>query len=377
VDAERATRCGGILVSARVVLLPGDGIGPEVVAAAVRVLKTVCEARGVEVVLEEHLIGGCAVDATGGPLPDATRDACLYADAVLFGACGGPRWDNLRGEQRCEQGLLRLRKAMDVFANLRPVQVHPRLADRVSLRSDVVAGTDLVIVRELTGGAYFGEPRERTGTGADEVARDSIVYTAAEVERVARFAFELALGRRRDLTSVDKANVLITSQLWRDTVTAVAADYPRVALHHELVDSFAMHLVQQPRAYDVIVTENLFGDILSDESASLAGSLGLLPSASLGAAGAGLYEPVHGSAPTIAGTGVANPYGAILSAGLLLRHSLRRPDLDTAVGSAVGDCIEAGVLPADLGGSHGTDAIADAVCERALRRLDSGVPARA
>jgi 3-isopropylmalate dehydrogenase len=251
-----------------------------------------------------------------------------------------------------------------VFANLRPVRVHPRLIDRTPLRDGVVAGCDLVIVRELTGGAYFGEPRSRSGSGSAETARDSIVYSAHEVDRVARVAFELARSRRRHLISVDKANVLITSQLWRDRVTAVAAQFPDVTLEHRLVDSFAMDLIKRPTAIDVVVTENLFGDILSDEAAILAGSLGMLPSASLSDTGRGLYEPVHGSAPDIAGEGIANPYGAILSVVLMVRHSLHRDDLAGAIEAAVDDCIDAGVLGADLGGEYSSDAIADAVIQR-------------
>ena len=362
-------------MSANVVFIPGDGIGPEVAAVAQAVLQQVCSHAGVDLHVEHGLMGGRAIDETGSPLPDETRDACLRADAVLFGALGGPKWDHLRGEQRCEQGLLRLRKAMDVFANVRPVRVHPRLVDRTPLRRDVVEGTDMIIVRELTGGAYFGTPRERSGTGDAETARDSIVYTAAEVERVARVAFELARGRRRKLTSVDKANVLISSQLWRDTVVRVAADYPDVVLEHQLVDSFAMHLVQRPRDVDVVVTENLFGDILSDEAGVLAGSLGMLPSASLGAGGAGLYEPIHGSAPDIAGRGVANPYGAILSAALLLRHSLHRDDLARVVEQAVDDCISEDFLTPDLGGEHHTGEIGEAVQREVSRHLDTvGAP---
>ena len=358
-------------MSARIIVLPGDGVGPEVTAQALSVIELACDQAGIALDAREMLIGGRAVDETGSPLPDDTLDACKHADAVLFGACGGPRWDHLRGEQRCEQGLLRLRRGMDVFANVRPVRVYPRLSDLSPLRPSVVRGTDLVIVRELTGGAYFGEPRERTGSGDHEAARDSIVYTAAEVERVARVAFGLARTRRGHLTSVDKANVLITSQLWRDTMNAVAPDYPDVRLEHRLVDSFAMELVRRPAEIDVVVTENLFGDILSDESGVLAGSLGLLPSASLGVDNVGLYEPIHGSAPDIAGRGIANPYGAILSAALLLRHSLRRDDLGRAVEAAVDTCITEGVLGPDLGGAYGTEAIGDAVRRQVAQRLSA------
>ena len=356
---------------ARVVVLPGDGVGPEVTAEALAVLRLVCDRAGLGLEVREMPVGGRAIDETGTPLPDETLQAALDADAVLFGACGGPRWDHLRGEQRVEQGLLRLRRELVVFANVRPVRVHPRLADRSPLRPEVVRGTDLIIVRELTGGAYFGTPRERGGSGPGETARDSTVYTAAEVERVTRVALELARGRRKHLHSVDKANVLVTSQLWRDTVSRVAVDYPDVTVEHRLVDSFAMELVRAPAAVDVVVTENLFGDILSDESAVLAGSLGLLPSASLGTGTRGLYEPIHGSAPDIAGRGVANPYAAILSAAMLLRHSLRRDDLARLVETSVDDCISEDVLGPDLGGTLGTEAIGDAVRREVSSRMQA------
>ena len=362
-------------MKADLVVLPGDGVGPEVVNAALSVLATVCEADGAEVSIDVHLIGGRAIDEFGVPLPDDTLEACKAADAVLLGAVGGPQWDHLRGEQRCESGLLKLRREMDVFANLRPVKVHPHLVDRTTLRPEVVQGTDLMIVRELTGGAYFGQPRGRTGTGADEIARDSIVYSAAEIERVARVAFKLAQSRRGELISIDKANVLITSQLWREIVTGLSAEYPDVTLTHELVDSFAMRLVREPATVDVVVAENLFGDILSDEAAVLAGSLGLLPSASLGASDQGLYEPIHGSAPRLAGKGIADPYGTILSVAMLLRHSLHRDDLALAIESAVDVCIAEDVLPADLGGTLGTEAVADAVARETVRQLSTAVGA--
>jgi 3-isopropylmalate dehydrogenase len=361
------------LVKANLVVLPGDGVGPEVVNAALSVLATVCEADGAEVSIDVHLIGGRAIDEFGTPLPDETLDACKSADAVLLGAVGGPAWDHLRGEQRCEAGLLKLRLEMDVFANVRPVKVHPHLVDRTTLRPEIVRGTDLVIVRELTGGAYFGQPRGRTGSGADEIARDSIVYSAAEIERVARVAFKLAQSRRGALISIDKANVLITSQLWREIVTGLGAEYPDVDLTHELVDSFAMRLVREPATVDVVVAENLFGDILSDEAAVLAGSLGLLPSASLGASDQGLYEPIHGSAPRLAGKGIANPYGTILSVAMLLRHSLHRNDLAVAIESAVDVCIAEDVLSPDLGGTSGTEDVAAAVARETVRLLSAPV----
>jgi 3-isopropylmalate dehydrogenase len=376
VDAERRARSGAAGVTANVVVLPGDGVGPEVTSEAVAVLQLACERGGVSLQTREVVMGGCAVDEFGTPLPDETLQACTGADAVLLGAVGGPRWDHLRGAQRVESGLLRLRRGMDVFANLRPVRVHPRLADRAPVKPDVVRGTDMVIVRELTGGAYFGEPRERSGAGPGETARDTTVYSAREVERVARVAFELARRRKRHLVSVDKANVLMTSQLWRDVVTAVAADYPDVTLEHRLVDSFAMDLVRAPARVDVVVTENLFGDILSDEASVLAGSLGLLPSASLGGGRAALYEPIHGSAPDIAGKGIADPYAAILSVALLLRHSLHRDDLAAAVETAVDDCINEDLLGADLGGTMTTQQIGAAV-RRELATVLQRAPAPA
>jgi 3-isopropylmalate dehydrogenase len=353
----------------RVVALPGDGVGSEVTAAAIAVLRAAAGAAGLELTVAEHLIGGRAIDEVGTPLPAETLRACEAADAVLLGAVGGPQWDHLSGAQRCEAGLLGLRAGLGVFANLRPVRVHPRLADRSPMRAEVVRGVDLVVVRELTGGAYFGQPKRREANSAI----DSIVYARDEVERVARVAFALAAQRSGRLTSVDKANVLATSELWRDVVAGLADEYPSVRLEHALVDSFAMRLVQRPREIDVVVTENLFGDILSDEAAVLAGSLGLLPSASLGDSGPGLFEPVHGSAPEIAGMDQANPYGAILSVALMLRHSLRRADLATAVESAVDACIDNGVLTADLGGAASTSAAGAAV----VAALPAHLPAAA
>jgi 3-isopropylmalate dehydrogenase len=344
-------------VTVRLVTLPGDGIGVEVTAQAVAVLDAVTRRAGIDVAVAEHLIGGAAVDATGTPLPAETLAACQAADAVLLGAVGGPQWDHLSGDQRTGAGLLGLRAGLAVFANLRPVRVHPRLAGQSALRPEVVSGVDLVVVRELTGGAYYGQPRHRDQLSAV----DTIAYSRAEIERVARVAFALAAGRRANLTSVDKANVLMTSELWRETVSALAPEFPSVRLSHWLVDSFAMRLVTEPRDIDVVVTENLFGDILSDESAVLAGSLGMLPSASLGASGPGLYEPVHGTAPEIAGRNQANPYAAILSVALLLRHSLQRPDLAEAVEVAVDACIEDGVLTADIGGAASTSDVGAAV----------------
>ena len=304
--------------SFRIAVLPGDGIGPEVTAEGVRCLDAIARARGLRLALEEYSFGGCAIDEGGDPLPARTLAACLTADAVLLGAIGGPKWSAPGLAVRPEQGLLRLRKALGVYANLRPVTVHPGLVGASTLKAEVVTGIDLLFVRELTGGIYFGEKR-RDATSAADVCE----YTVAEIERVTRAAARLARARRRKLTSIDKANVLETSRLWRESCERlVRAEFPDVTLEHMLVDAAAMHLIRRPKDFDVLVTENMFGDILTDEASMLAGSLGLLPSASLGEERRGLYEPIHGSAPDIAGQGIANPYGAILSVALLLRHSL-------------------------------------------------------
>lgn len=336
-------------MKARIAVLPGDGIGPEVTAAAVSVLRDAAARGGHEFEFSEHPIGGCAIDAHGDPLPAETLIVCKQADAVLLGAVGGPRWSDPKAKVRPEQGLLRLRAELGVYANLRPVRVHPKLAALSPLKNERLVGVDLLFVRELTGGAYFGAKTRTADTATDETK-----YTTQEVERVTRRAFALARGRGRRVTSVDKANVLETSRLWRETVQRVAHEFPDVALEHQLVDSMAMLLLTRPAAYDVIVTENLFGDILTDEAAALAGSLGLLPSASLGDGKVGLYEPIHGSAPDIAGRGVANPLGAILSAAMLLRHSLGLADAAAAIEAAVDRVLDAGVLTRDLGGEAGT-----------------------
>lgn len=339
-----------------VAMLPGDGIGPEVVAEGARVLRAVADRYGHSIELSEGLIGGCALDETGTPLPPETIDLCLAADAVLLGAVGGPRWDDPNARQRPEQGLLGLRKVMRVYANLRPVRVHPSLASASPLRSERLEGVDLVFVRELTGGMYFGEKR-REKDASGERAVDECVYTTEEIERVTRVAAEMARTRRRRLTSVDKANVLETSRLWRSTVTRVMRDeFPDVALDHLLVDACAMQLLRDPRSFDVIVTENMFGDILTDEASMLAGSLGVLPSASLGEAEGGrreavrrgLYEPIHGSAPDIAGRGIANPIGTILSVAMMLRYSFGLEQEAEAVERAVSRAIDRGCVTADI-----------------------------
>jgi 3-isopropylmalate dehydrogenase len=343
-------------MKALIVTLPGDGIGPEVTAAAVAVLVAVAERHGHVFSFDEQQIGGCAIDAAGTPLPAAALAACRRADAVLLGAVGGPKWSDPNASVRPEQGLLALRAELGVYANLRPLRVHPALAKLSPLKSEKLKNVDVLFVRELTGGAYFGAKTRSADTATDECK-----YTVAEVERVARRAFQLARGRRHHLTSVDKANVLETSRLWRSTVQRIATDYPDVKLEHQLVDSMAMLLLTQPNHYDVVVTENLFGDILTDEAAALAGSLGLLPSASLGEGHRGLYEPIHGAAPDIAGRGVANPVGAILSAALLLRHSLGLETEASAIEAAVEQVLHHGPHTPDIGGSAGTTAVRDAV----------------
>ncbi|MBX3269062.1 MAG: 3-isopropylmalate dehydrogenase [Sandaracinaceae bacterium] len=343
----------------RVALLPGDGIGPEVVEAAVRVLEVVAP----DLEYETHLVGGAAIDATGAPLPDQTREACLSADAVLLGAVGGPKWSDPRAPVRPEQGLLALRAALGVYANLRPVRVIEALAARSPLRPERVLGVDFLVVRELTGGIYFGSPRGRDEDTGELRAFDTMVYSRSEIARVVELACRFAEGRRHHLTSVDKANVLESSRLWRETTEAVCAHHPSVHLEHQLVDSCAMRLLTHARDFDVIVTANLFGDILTDEAAALTGSLGVLPSASIGDGPRGLYEPIHGSAPDIAGKGVANPVGTIASAALMLRHSLGRPEAASAIELAIDRALGRGALGPDLGGELGTAAITDAILD--------------
>ncbi|MGI8571174.1 MAG: 3-isopropylmalate dehydrogenase, partial [Solirubrobacteraceae bacterium] len=331
-------------MSPRVVLLPGDGIGPEVAAAAVRVLREVAA----DLEFEEHLFGGASIDACGVPLGDETLAACREADAVLLAAVGGPKWDSTDpAKPRPEQGLLGLRKELGLFANLRPVRPLPALYDASPLKRELIEGTDMLVVRELTGGIYFGE-KTRT---ADR-ASDACVYTRAEIERIARVAFEAARSR---VTSVDKANVLETSRLWREVVRELhGSEFPAIELEHQLVDSTAMRLIAAPRHFDVILTENMFGDILSDEAAMLTGSIGMLPSASLGDDGPGVFEPVHGSAPDIAGTGLANPLAMFLSAALMLRHGLGREAQATSGESAVDRALAEGRRTSDRGGAATT-----------------------
>jgi 3-isopropylmalate dehydrogenase len=336
------------LQQAHIVVTAGDGIGPEVTREAVRVLETVAPKHGLALSFEEHPIGGVCFDAHGTPLRDETVERARKSHAVLLGAVGGPKWDALPFAQRPERGLLRLRKDLGLFANLRPATVFPALAASSTLRPEIVDGIDLLVVRELTGGLYFGEPRGAETTGGVRRAYNTMVYDENEIARIARVSFEAARGRRKHVTHVHKANVLETSQLWVEVVNEVARDYADVALAHQLVDSAAMLLVRDPARFDVIVTENLFGDILSDEAAQITGSMGMLPSASLGSGGIGLYEPVHGSAPDIAGRDAANPLAAILSAAMLLEHSLGAHAAANEVRAAVTAVLDAGHRTADL-----------------------------
>ena len=332
-------------MQANIVVLPGDGIGPEITAVAVDVLKAVATRFGHSFSFSEHDIGGIAIDKHGEPLPAATLEACRKADAVLLGAVGGPKWSDPNAKVRPEQGLLAIRKALGLFANLRPVRTHPAALNASPIKPELLKDVDFVVVRELTGGIYFGDKTRDAGS-----ASDLCRYTVVEIERVLRSAFRLAQQRRGKLTSVDKANVLETSRLWRDIAARIGREeFPDVELEHQLVDSMAMHLIAKPRVYDVIVTENMFGDILTDEASMLAGSLGLLPSASLGEQGkVGIYEPIHGSAPDIAGKGIANPYATILSAAMLLRHSLGLEAEAAAIEQAVTAALDGGHFTADL-----------------------------
>lgn len=348
----------------RIVLLPGDGIGPEVTRAAVQVLQAVAGKSGHSYTFEERLVGGCAIDQEGAALSEDTLDVCKASSAVLLGAVGGPKWDDLQSQVRPEQGLLALRKGLGVFANLRPVQVHPSLVNASPLKSEKLAGVDLLVVRELTGGLYFGQPKGRSRVGEQWRAVDTLEYQDFEIRRVVDLAFQLASKRKKKVTSVDKANVLETSRLWRQVATEVSAGYPEVKLEHMLVDTASMRLVTTPAAFDVLVTENMFGDILTDEASVLAGSMGMLPSASLGGEGPGLYEPIHGSAPDITGKGIANPIGAILSAALLLRYSLKLDTEARRIERAVDQAITDGCRTADLGGRLTTHEITDEIIRR-------------
>ena len=332
----------------KIALLPGDGIGPEIVAQAAVLLERL-RGEGLPIETETAPIGGAGYDVAGEPLPSRTLDLARAADAVLLGAVGGPRYDSLPRALRPEQGILGIRKALGLFANLRPALLYPELAAASSLKPEVVAGLDLLLVRELTGDIYFGQPRGRRKNAAGEAEGfDTMLYSESEIRRIARVAFEIARKRRRKLCSVDKANVLDTSILWREVVTATGAEYPDVELAHMYVDNAAMQLVRDPRQFDVIVTGNMFGDILSDEAAMLAGSIGMLPSASLGAGGKGLYEPIHGSAPDISGRDIANPLATILSLAMMFRHTFSRPQIAQRIEAAVRRVLAHGIRTADI-----------------------------
>ncbi|MCG6985658.1 MAG: 3-isopropylmalate dehydrogenase [Thiocapsa sp.] len=350
----------------KILVLAGDGIGPEIVAEAVKVLNALRAEGAIDVALEEGLVGGAAYDAAGDPLPEETLEAARVADAILLGAVGGPKWEPLPISKRPEKGLLGLRAGLGLFANLRPAILYPQLADASTLKPEVVSGLDIMIVRELTGGIYFGQPRgvETLPTG-ERRGFNTLVYTESEVERICRVAFEIAMKRSRRVCSVDKANVLECTELWREVATRTARDYPEIELSHLYVDNAAMQLVRAPKQFDVMVTTNMFGDILSDCAAMLTGSIGMLPSASLNASGQGMYEPIHGSAPDIAGRGVANPLATILSVAMMLRYSLGAPAAADRIEGAVSKVLDQGLRTADIlsaGMSEvGTGEIGDAV----------------
>ena len=349
----------------KIAILAGDGIGPEIMAEAVKIIDCLRMGYGFEAELEYAAIGGAGYDQSGKPLPDETLAICERSDAVLFGAIGGPEYDELERDLRPEKGLLNLRSALALFSNLRPAILYPQLADASSLKPELVAGLDIMIVRELTGGIYFGQPRGiRELANGEREGFNTLVYAEHEIERIARSAFDIAMLRERRLCSIDKANVLEVSELWREVMSRVGSNYPEVELSHMYVDNASMQLVRAPKQFDVIVTTNLFGDILSDTAAMLTGSIGMLPSASLDINGKGLYEPVHGSAPDIAGKGIANPLATILSLAMMLRYSLQQPALAELVENAVGAVLDQGLRTADIadsGGSVSTSVMGDAV----------------
>jgi 3-isopropylmalate dehydrogenase len=348
-------------VKLRITLLPGDGIGPEVICEAVHILDAVSSRFNHHIAYTEHLIGGCSIDRYGAALTDEVLADCQVADAVLLGAVGGPKWDDPQAAVRPEQGLLKLRKEMGVFANLRPVRVHPALENFSPLKPEKLAGVDILVLRELTGGLYFGQPKGRDRVNGRLRAVDTLEYYEDEIQRIVILAFELAAGRRKKVTSVDKANVLESSRLWRKITNDIAANFSGVTIEHMLVDTAAMRLINSPSFFDVIVTENMFGDILTDEASVLAGSMGLLPSASLGENGPGLYEPIHGSAPDIAGKGIANPVGAILSVAMMLRYSFHLETEAATIETAVDRVLAEGARTADLGGKLSTKQMTDQI----------------
>jgi len=344
-----------------ITLLPGDGIGPEVVHEAVRVLDEIAKQCNHIFHYQEHLMGGCSIDKYGTSLTDETLAGCQSADAILLGAVGGPKWDDPNAKDRPERGLLALRKGLGVFANMRPVKVHPALIDASPLKPERLKGVDILVLRELTGGLYFGQPKMREMKEGRERAVDTLEYYDFEIRRILELAFKLSKDRKKKVTSVDKANVLESSRLWRQTATQVGKENPDVTLEHQLVDSAAMKLITGPASMDVVVTENMFGDILTDEASVLAGSMGMLPSASLSETGVGLYEPIHGSAPDIAGQGIANPVGTILSAALMLRYSLKLEEEALMIERAVDQAITEGARTADLGGKLTTRQMTDEI----------------
>lgn len=336
-------------MSHKILVLPGDGVGPEIVAEAVKLLDALHQSGDLALELEHADVGGAAFDASGSPLPEATLALAREADAVLLGAVGGPRWDSVERSLRPEQGLLDLRTQLGVFANLRPAVTYPALVEASTLKAEVISGLDLMIVRELTGGIYFGQPRGvRTLDDGQRQGFNTLVYSEFEIERICRVAFDLAMKRGRKVCSVDKSNVLEVSVLWREVAERVGGDYPEISLSHIYVDNAAMQLVRDPRQFDVLVTSNMFGDILSDLASMLTGSIGMLPSASMGAGGNGLYEPVHGSAPDIAGQGVANPLATILSVAMMLRYTLGAPELAQRIDTAVTRVLEQGLRTRDI-----------------------------
>jgi len=351
-------------MQANIVLLPGDGIGPEIVSETVRVLDVVASKFGHTFNFTERLMGGCSIDKFGSSLTDETLADCQAASAVLLGAVGGPKWDDPKARDRPERGLLALRKGLGVFANLRPVKVHPALIDSSPLKPEKLVGVDILVIRELTGGLYFGWPKGRDTKDGRERAVDTLEYFDYEIKRVIELAFRLAKGRKHKVTSVDKANVLESSRLWRQIAVQIGSQNPDVELEHVLVDTASMRLITGPAYMDVIVTENMFGDILTDEASVLAGSMGMLPSASLGSSGPGLYEPIHGSAPDIAGKGIANPIGTILSSAMLLRYSLGLEAEAVSIENAVDQTITAGARTGELGGKLNTRQMANEIIAR-------------
>jgi 3-isopropylmalate dehydrogenase len=358
-------------MSKQILILPGDGIGPEIVTEAVKVLAALRDRYGLDILMDEALIGGAAIDATGGPLPEATLDIAKEADAILLGAVGGPKWEQLDISIRPEKGLLGLRSELNLFANLRPAILYPQLAEASSLKADIVAGLDIMIVRELTGGIYFGQPRGiRELDNGERQGFNTLVYSESEVERIAQVAFDIAKKRDNRICSVDKANVLESTELWREVVTRVSSEYADVSLSHMYVDNAAMQLVKWPKQFDVIVTTNMFGDILSDCAAMLTGSIGMLPSASLDEQSKGMYEPIHGSAPDIAGKGIANPLATILSVAMMLRYSLDESDMADRVEQGVNRVLDQGLRTQDIFAVGMTEVNCEAMGDAVVAALD-------